>query len=255
MIRLNIMGFKGGSGKSTIAYYLALYLSDHYNVALVDKTYSGTISKIFNINNDIFSFLKGKNQPFYMIKGNLRVINMSFPIDHSIENINFDSFKYLYSKVFENTDITIVDTSSLPHDFVTELELKAFMESFRNFTLNSILVLSNDELPLKKYLNYTALLNELAKHYAEDILGFVLPKDTEFIRIWAIVINKVLKDQETKISALLGNDEILIKPARFIIPFYPSLIRRHFKDVNPPDEILKLATYINDLIREPKSIL
>ncbi|MEM3353814.1 MAG: ParA family protein, partial [Saccharolobus sp.] len=64
-----------------------------------------------------------------------------------------------------------------------------------------------------------------------------------------------LKDQETKISALLGNDEILIKPARFIIPFYPSLIRRHFKDVNPPDEILKLATYINDLIREPKSIL
>ncbi len=51
-----MVGFKGGSGKSTVSYYLARQLSEYYNVVLVDKTYSGTISRIYNINNNIFPF-------------------------------------------------------------------------------------------------------------------------------------------------------------------------------------------------------
>lgn len=255
MLRINIIGFKGGSGKSTIAYYLAQQLSSHYSTALVDKTYSGTISRIFNINNNIFSFLRGKSELFYLIKGNLNIINMSFSGENNISNIDFDAFKYLYNKLLKDTDIVIVDHSSLPHDFATEIELKAFMENFRHFTYNTILVLSGDEFPIKRYLNYTSLLNEFVRHYVEDILGMTFSKDTKFLRVWAIVINKLLKGQESKLNEFLEGDEILLKSAKFVVPLYPSLLQRHFKEIDPPAEILKLIEYVESLIREPTSVL
>ncbi|ACP34286.1 conserved hypothetical protein [Sulfolobus islandicus L.S.2.15] len=255
MIRINVVGFKGGSGKSTVSYYLARQLSEYYNVVLVDKTYSGTISRIYNINNNIFSFLKGRNELFYVSKNSFSVINMSFSSENDLNNFDFNTFKYLYGKLIKDSDIVIVDHSSIPHDFATEIELKAFMENFKNFAYNTVLVLSGDEIPIKRYLNYTTLLNDFVKNYAEKILGISLPRDVKFLKIVAVIINKILKGQESKLDEFIRADEILQRSARFVIPFYLSLTQRHFKDIEPPKEMIDIVRYILDLLREPTSIL
>ncbi|QGA53484.1 ParA family protein [Sulfolobus sp. E5-1-F] len=255
MIRINVVGFKGGSGKSTIAYYMARQLTEYYNVALVDKTFSGTISRIYNINNNIFSFLKGRNEVFYINRNNLSVINMSFLSEDDLNGLDFNAFKYLYGKLIKDSDIVIVDHSSIPHDFATEIELKAFMENFRNFAYNTVLVLSGDEIPIKRYLNYTVLLNEFVKNYAENVLGISLPSSVKFLKIIAVIINKILKGQESRLEEFIKGDEILQRSARFVIPFYISLTQRHFKDIEPPKEINDIIRYILDFLREPTSIL
>ncbi|AOL16974.1 ATPase [Sulfolobus sp. A20] len=255
MLRINVLGFKGGSGKSMIAYYLAKELSQYYAVTLVDKTFSGTISKIYNLNNSIFSFLRGKNESFYTTKGNLNVINMSFSTDTNLEEVDLNGFKYLYKKLLDDSDIVIVDHSSLPHDFAIEIELKAFIESFKAYTYNVILILSSDELSIKRYLNYTSLLNDFIKHEVEDLLHLNLPENARFLRIWAIVLNKVIKEQENSINELLKGDEILQKPAKFIVPFYPLFIQKHFKDIEQPKEISQLVEYVKSIIREPTSVV
>lgn len=180
---------------------------------------------------------------------------MSFLNEDDLNGIDFNAFKYLYSKLTKDSDIVIVDHSSIPHDFATEIELKAFMENFRNFAYNTVLVLSGDEIPIKKYLNYTVLLNDFVKNYAEKILGISLPTDVKFLKIVAVIINKILKGQESKLEEFIRGDEILQRSARFIIPYYLSLTQRHFKDIDPPKEISDITRYILDFLREPTSIL
>ncbi|MEM3239427.1 MAG: AAA family ATPase [Metallosphaera sp.] len=41
-VRFSIFSFKGGVGKSTIAYFLARNLSEKYRVLLVDRDYTNT---------------------------------------------------------------------------------------------------------------------------------------------------------------------------------------------------------------------
>lgn len=238
VFRLNILGFKGGSGKSTIVYFLSRELSQRLRVLLIDKTYSGTISSLFGLEDSIFS-----RSPLNYKKtfDNLTVINATY-----ISNFDESKFRKIYTNYASNYDIIIIDNPPFPSDPYLLNEINVYYSVFRQYQYNSLLVLSIEELSFASNLNYILKLEEYLKSIISNMLKIEISITFRPAVIRAIVINKYIDNIELP----KWLDENFYNIPKITLPLLalPPIIK--LIEYPTPYQIKSLAKYIEGLVYE-----
>ncbi|MCY0859820.1 MAG: ParA family protein [Sulfolobaceae archaeon] len=248
MFRLHVAGLKGGTGKTTVAYYLARFLSDHHKVLLIDKTVDGTLSKSFGVEDSLFSC---KGNPYITLPNtNITVLNASYLLTEAPNDIN--CIKNIYEDLVRKNNVIIVDHSQLSYDRFNELEIRLYYDIFRTLTYNVVLVVGINELEVLKSLNFYSSIDSYINKLVAETLGLPLDNLT-FTTIWAVIINKVMGNVDEKYIVRSLGDKFRNAP-KILIPFYKELLAG-FHKVQIPQEFVSLGKYMDTIIHDPHSIV
>ncbi|MCY0859991.1 MAG: ParA family protein [Sulfolobaceae archaeon] len=234
--KLSVIGFKGGSGKSLITYFIAKELSQTLKILLIDKTYSASISSLFKISDSIFSGIN-----YEKTLGNLTVINASYSSDHFSE----DKLMEVYRKYGNEYDVILLDNPSYPSDPYLIKEIEVYYKIFKQYTYNILLVLSEEEIDYSIPLQYLPKLEKYLKDLISAQLKIELPETLKPVIVRAIALNRY--QRETIPSWLEENFPGLPK---FKISSLNVLSIDKILEIPTPPELKSLAKYIEGLVYE-----
>lgn len=213
MFRLSIVGAKGGVGKSTLSYYLALEFSKSKKVLIVSIDGSRTLSEIFNVNGSLLD-----NTDFYYEKGNLSFLSFS-----SIgKDVSIDSIERIYLQYIADKDIVIVDNPvHLGKDVI--LEYSAFSRIGK--TRNYVLGVSSPQ-------------------------SFVITATKNFLKEYSSALSSNFNEIGIVINFFKGDkiDEFKAYIRIFTIPFIKELLYKGFWNIEAPKEFKCLSKTILDIL-------
>ncbi|MCG3108065.1 Iron-sulfur cluster carrier protein [Metallosphaera sp. J1] len=223
MIRIAVIGAKGGVGKSTVAYGIAKTLSSKYKVSIIDVSSSRTICNIHGIRGSL------EDGHDYMVdQGNLKIVSMSSQLSSSF---NLSKIKDTYDEIISDTDYLIVDYGVHIYDKVVSGEILAFYDE-RTDPTHIIAVSSPQEFVVMSTEKMVESYIELVKTSNDSARGV----------LDYIVINMVREK---------GNFRINIKPTlgMLVIPFYRDLSFNGFWNADIPREVIDMANTIENRVR------
>ncbi|ABP95747.1 hypothetical protein HA72_1592 [Metallosphaera sedula] len=118
MIRIAVIGAKGGVGKSTVVNGIAKVLSARHRVTILDISSSRTLCNIHGIRGSL------EDGHDYMIdQGNLKIVSMSSQLSSSF---NLSKIKDKYDEIISETDYLIIDYGVHIYDKIVSGEMLAF---------------------------------------------------------------------------------------------------------------------------------
>lgn len=231
MFRIDIRSLKGGTGKSLVAYHLAKELSKTNKVALIDRSYSKTISNYFKIADE---FPNGK---YFRDESNLRVSAISCSNNYLKTNDKIVMEEY---GTYENYDYVIVDDPSYSSDQCLEKDLVLWTLTYGDFTYSTICVLT----PPEELIEYSLGLLPTINAFITSMVNKYIDKDKNSFSFnpFALVINQVRSSQKIdfdKIKKALEGGPVIS------IPFRKELYNSIFE--YEVEEIKTLVDYIKSL--------
>ncbi|BDB98802.1 hypothetical protein SACC_18190 [Saccharolobus caldissimus] len=235
MKRIDIVSVKGGVGKSFIAYFLTKKLSENYNVLLLDKDLTSTISKVYNIRGNLVSFLSGNSFSSDYSKnfGNLTIINLG--CSERIKRVEATKLAEVYSN-FSDHDFFIVDNPSIPSDICLDKELEAYYTYLneKRINYNLITVLPSNQVLLDESVAFLKIFEEYIKE-----LGLLLGYDSTDVNFLSSIINMYNSRLKINIDKVYYLTDKIIK-----IPFIKEAIYTPLSSLPMPKEINQLIEYI-----------
>ncbi|EZQ07090.1 MULTISPECIES: ParA family protein [Acidianus] len=150
-IKIYVVGAKGGCGKSTISYHLALELSKKYNVLLVDLSASRTISLLFGLTG---SLIEGND--YYTESENLGILSFSSYLNSKVDK---DIIKTRYYEVIDEKDIVIVDSP---------IHVEPFLYLEQSISLMRSIVLP---IAIPNEMIILATLNYVSNYFSGSVQG------------------------------------------------------------------------------------
>lgn len=136
-VRFSVFGFKGGVGKSVLAYYLAKELAKNYKVLLIDRDTTNTIGKLFDLEVGLINYLEGEEGKFITERGNLRVLSLVSFYPSKLPSV--EKFASLYSNVLKDIDVIVTDNPPGLDD-ITNLEYQGYYLTMNEVHCNAIVV-------------------------------------------------------------------------------------------------------------------
>lgn len=236
VFHLSIVGFKGGSGKSLIAFFLAKELSQRSRVLLIDKTFSGTVSSIFGIKESVFS----SQSKYEKMLGNLTVLNATYPFNKS-------RLMEVYKNYIPANDIIIVDNPAFPADPHMLDEMDAYYAISKQFQYNILLIVSQGELSVSPNLDYLINLENHLKDLISNSLGIVMPESFKLVTVRAIVFNKV--DEKAQLPQWVYERFPNVPKIRLPLLTLPFRLKG-IEDYPTPLQLKGLAEYVEGLTYE-----
>jgi|GEM_PF-1099112 MinD-like ATPase involved in chromosome partitioning or flagellar assembly len=116
--RILVTGVKGGSGKSTVALWLAKEAMKFRKVLILDLDYTRSLSRTIGLLdvNDLYS---GNSQILYWTQGNFSILSLGGMVSPGL----LTQFQTVYPGLLDRHDLVIIDASSPTHELL-ELEGK-----------------------------------------------------------------------------------------------------------------------------------
>ena len=229
--RFSIFGFKGGVGKSTVAYLLARDLAKRHRVLLVDRDYTNTIGKIYGLDTGIINVLAdGVEGKFLARDGNLKVLSLISFQPRTLPAL--EDFARSYSQVLEDVDVVVTDNPPNLDD-ITRIEAQGYYRARGEFYYNAIVV-TTPGLALRLTLEH---LNEISSS-----LRSWVPEAT-YTRLAAFVVNMARENVDVEV------------PRKVVIPFYRDMLFKGFREVPEPKEMQKVLEYAEQAIAEGIPVL
>jgi len=213
VFRLSIVGAKGGVGKSTLSYYLALEFSKSKKVLIVSIDGSRTLSEIFNVNGSLLD-----NTDFYYEKGNLSFLSFS----HIGKDVSIDSIERIYLQYIADKDIVIVDNPvHLGKDVILEYSAFSRIGKRRNYVLG-----------------------------VSSPQSFVITATKNFLKEYSSALSSNFNEIGIVINFFKGDkiDEFKAYTRIFTIPFIKELLYKGFWNIEAPKEFKCLSKTILDIL-------
>ncbi|MBP1357315.1 MAG: hypothetical protein JZD40_02335 [Sulfolobus sp.] len=217
---IEIVSFKGGAGKSFVAYFLSKELSKYKSTLVIDRGFVPTISYLYGVNADFANYLmKFVSEPYFTTKGNLTVVN--FMCSNNLASLNVKDLEDVYSKFLDH-EIVIVDNPNLP-DMCYNLHREASKVLNQNENVNVVAVATPPEFLIEKTKKDLVEAKKLMK-----------------INPIAVVINKDLKRPVDS----MGIENLA---PLFRIPFDMNYMTKPWNKMETPKPIVQLSKLIMEL--------
>ncbi|BFH72822.1 ParA family protein [Sulfurisphaera javensis] len=214
MNRINIISLKGGVGKSLIAFQLAKKLSINRKVALIDRSFSKTISNFFGIKDEFPSGVYWKDV------GGIRIVDLS--CSTSFMSLEREKIVEEYRK-YKDFDIIIVDNPPLPSDQCFEMDLTSWILATNEYVYKAIPILA----PPDEIIDYTMRIMLPINDFLSDLLkkNFNIKTSSRLFNPLAIIVNQVKSGYQINYDNIRKyfRDTFI-----FTIPFKKEVLIKHF---------------------------
>ncbi|QKQ99246.1 hypothetical protein GWK48_01505 [Metallosphaera tengchongensis] len=228
MIRLAVIGAKGGVGKSTLVYDIARVLSKNYPVTIVDASTSRTISNI----NEIRGSLQLEHD-YLVERGNLKILSLN---QYLTPYVNIGKFQDIYNDIISDEEFILVDYGV--HIYERAISDELFL--FYTFTKKINGVVPTNFIAVSNSQNF--VINSTRK-LIEAYISLLMDLDESCVgKLTHFVINMVRDESNLKVD---------VKPLFGIveIPFYRELSFNGFWNTEVPKEIENIAKDIESMRR------
>ncbi|AAK41532.1 ParA family protein [Saccharolobus solfataricus] len=242
-IRVDIIGLKGGVGKTTIALNTALYLSKRYKVLYIDKDLLSMGSLILGFNG--LGFNKaiveglGNEQYEYKVNNNLTLFKLYS------DPVNERELQHKVKGMGEKAERAYVDVVSKGYDVI-------IVDYGRIFRTNDPLVYDEYEMFKKNFPDYTiaaAGITDAIRNDVTDVVKYFLDTINRIkAKPLAFVINMVpqIGDIQKEINQIVREISEVVKCDILTIPFNEKLVQ--YANMGEVEEMQKVGKLIERIL-------
>jgi len=226
MYRIAILGAKGGTGKSTIAFGLSKVLANEFSVVLLDLSSSRTISNIMGIKGCLTV-----GHDFIAEDGKLKIVSFHLPFIQLNESPNL---KDIYDEIIDEAEFLILDYGLPLYDRVASYELELFYRT-RSDSSHIIAVSPPHDFIIKSTEKMISSYMMILKETSQVDSGLL-----DFFTVNMIRQEDMNKEIKIGVSPIYG----IVK-----IPFLRNLSFNGFWNADIPPQVVDMASKLAQSIR------
>lgn len=231
MYRIAVIGAKGGTGKSTIAYGLSKVLSKDFSVVLLDLSTSRTISNVMGIRGSL-----SVGHDFMANDGNLKVISFHLPFVQLNETLSLEN---VYNEIINETEFLVIDYGVHLYDRVALYELELFYRHHTDPTHIIAVSLPHDFI-IKSTEKTIYFYNSIIRKIKQMELGIL-----DFFTINMLRQEEAYREIRVSVNPVYG----IVK-----IPFHRDLSFNGFWSADVPTQIFDMALRLAQAFKGERTI-